>query len=312
MKSSSKLKLDHHGGLRQLYFKKNIALFIMFAPAIVFFIVFRYVPMLGLMISFQDYSLRGGMWNSDWVGLRNFKLLFTNPSMFQIIKNTFFLSVTRIIIGFPIPIILALLLNEVRKDWFKRSVQTIVYLPHFLNWVIIGGLILTLFGADRGSINLILHRLGFDKIPFLYQTSSWLTIYFSSGIWKEMGWGSIIYLATLANINPVLYESSSIDGASRLQQIFYITIPSIVPTMVILLILAVERVMEVGFDQIYVLSNPAVSRTSEVIATFSYSMARRGTNFGLVSAMGFFESLVGLVLIISVNRIARSFKQSLW
>lgn len=299
-------------GLRRTYIQKNVALFTMFAPAIVFFVVFRYVPMLGLVVSFQDYNLRLGMWESDWVGLRNFRLLFSNAAMFRIVRNTFVLSVTRIVVGFPIPIILALLLNEVRKSWFKRSVQTIVYLPHFLNWVIVGGLILALFGADRGTLNLILQRLGFDKVPFLYQTPSWLTIYFGSGIWKEMGWGSIIYLAALAGVDPGLYESASIDGATRLQQIFRITIPSIVPTMVILLILAVERVMEVGFDQIYVLSNPAVSRSSEVIATFSYSMAQRGTNFGIVTAMGFFESLVGLILVVAVNRIARGFKQGLW
>lgn len=299
-------------GLRAFYRRKNRALFLMFAPAIAFFVLFRYVPMAGLMISFQDYNLRAGMWGSEWVGLRNFRLLFQNPSMALIIRNTFVLSVTRIIVNFPVPIMLAILLNEVRHKFFRKSVQTILYLPHFLNWVIIGGLVFAIFAADRGSLNLFIERLGGEKTPFLYNTGSWLAIYFGSGVWKEMGWRSIIYLAALSGIDPGLYESASIDGATKLQQIFRITIPSIVPTMVILLILSVERVMEVGFDQIYVLSNAAVSRTSQVISTFSYSMAQRGTNFGVVTAMGFFESLVGLILVVTVNRVARGFRQGLW
>lgn len=291
---------------------KNTALMLMFTPALIFFVLFKYVPMAGLVIAFQDYSLRFGVKGSSWVGLRNFRLLFINPPMLRVLRNTFVLSITRIIVSFPFPILLAVLMNEVRRSWFKRTIQTVVYLPHFLNWVIVGGLVFALFSADRGTLNLIISRLGGSKIPFLYKIPAWLPIYFGSGIWKEMGWRSIIYLATLAGIDPGLYESASIDGATRLQQIWRITIPSIVPTMIILLILSVERVMEVGFDQIYVLSNAAVSTVSEVIATFSYEMARSGRNFGLVTALGFFESLVGLVLVVSVNRIARVFKQSLW
>ncbi len=284
----------------------------MITPPLIFFILFKYVPMGGLVIAFKNYRLMDGIWGSAWVGFRNFELLFNNPSMFQIIKNTLVLSLLTVFGGFPFPILLALFINEVRVRWYKKSVQTLVYLPHFLNWVIIGGIVITLFATGNGTINGILSRLGIEKYPFLYKKLSWITIYFGSGVWKGAGWGSIIYLATMSGINPELYEAAKMDGATRLRQAWHITIPSIFPTMMVLLIMSVENIMEVGFDQIYVLTNAVVSDISEVISVFSYRMAIAGTHYSIATAMGLFESLVGLVLVVIVNRIARQFNTSLW
>jgi putative aldouronate transport system permease protein len=292
--------------------KQNIPLFIMLIPPLIFFILFKYVPMGGLVIAFKNYRLMDGIWGSAWVGFRNFELLFNNPSMFKIIKNTFVLSMLNVFVGFPFPIILALFLNEVRVRWYRKSVQTLVYLPHFLNWVIIGGIIITLFATGHGTINTILSRLGIEKYPFLYKNFSWITIYLVSGIWKGAGWGSIIYLASMSSINPELYEAARMDGATRVRQAWSITIPSIFPTMMVLLIMRVENIMEVGFDHIYVLTNAVVSDISEVISVFSYRMAIAGTQYSIATAMGLFESLVGLVLVVIVNRIARQFNTSLW
>ncbi len=297
---------------RKKLIKQNIPLFIMFILPLLYFIIFRYIPMGGLVIAFKSYRINSGIWGSAWVGLRNFEMLFQNPVMFRIIRNTFMLSVLGIIIGFPFPIILALMINEVKAKWYKKSVQTLVYLPHFLNWVIVGGMVISLFATNYGTVNIFLQKLGFERYPFLYRSYSWMAIYFGSGIWKGAGWGSIIYLAVMSGINPEVYEAAKIDGANRIKQVWHVTIPAITPTIIIILILAVESVMAVGFDQIYILSNPVVSDISEVISLFTYRMALAGSQYSISTAMGLFESVIGLILVVSVNSIARKYNTSLW
>lgn len=292
--------------------RQNIPLYIMFAPILVFFLIFKYYPMLGLVIAFKNYRFTDGIWGSEWIGFDMFKLITHTSQLLDIVWNTFLLSGLSIVAGFPAPIILALLLNEVRRAWYKRTIQTFIYLPHFLNWVIIGGIVITLFSQSNGPINLWLDRLLGYTFPFLYNETSWIAIFVGSGIWKEAGWGAIIYLAALSSIDQSLYEAAGIDGANKWQQITRITLPGILPTVFIMLILKIGQLMEVGFDQVYVLQNNAVAKTAEVISTFMYKIGIQQAQFSLATAMGLFEGLVGLVLVVTANTIARRFGHGLW
>ncbi|MFB9750847.1 ABC transporter permease [Paenibacillus hodogayensis] len=303
----------HRQRQKRKRFRQNVPLLILFVPIIAYFVIFKYVPMGGLVIAFKDYSFRDGILGSPWVGFDNFRLLFSNPMMLNIIRNTLVISLLSIVIGFPFPIILAILLNEVRKAVFKKLVQSFVYIPHFLNWVIIGGIIVTLFAQQGGTINMLLQKITGSVYPFLYKELSWLSIFIGSGIWKSVGWGAIIYLAALAGVSPELYEAAAIDGASKWRQMWHITLPGIRPTIVLVLILSMGNVMEVGFDQVYVLQNSAVLNVSEVISTWNYKSGLRGNNmFSVGTALGFFESLIGLILVVTANRIARRYGESIW
>jgi putative aldouronate transport system permease protein len=293
-------------------FRHNIPLFIMFIPIIVYFIVFKYTPMFGLVVAFKNYNFTEGIWGSPWVGMDNFKLLFTNPNMLNILRNTFFLSVLQLVIGFPFPILVAIMINEIRSSWFKKSVQTAVFLPHFLNWVIVGGIVITIFAQENGIVNHFVKLISGDSYPFLYKAGSWITIFVGAGIWKGAGWGAIIYLAALSAVDQSLYEAAALDGASRLKQIWHISLPAIQPVIFIILILSIGNIMEVGFDQVYVLQNAVVSNISEVISTWNYRVGINGGRFSLATALGFFESVVGLFLVLGANTIARRFNNGLW
>jgi len=292
-------------------FKTNMPLWLMFVPVIIFYLVFKYAPMAGLVIAFKNYTFYEGIWGSQWVGFDNFQMLFTQAQSLQIIRNTLLLSVLSVVVAFPFPIILAIMLNEARKKWFQRTVQTLVYLPHFFSWVIVGGLVVTIF-AQTGIVNVLLERLTGQSFAFLFHEGSWVAIFLGSGIWKDAGFSAIIYLAALTSIDPSLYEASSIDGAGKWKQIRHITLPGIAPTIVIMLILAMGRVMEVGFDQVYVLQNSIVSGISEVISTYIYAIGLQGGQFSLTAALGLFESLVAFVLVLITNAVARRFGKGLW
>ncbi|MDD9266561.1 ABC transporter permease [Paenibacillus sp. GCM10023248] len=292
--------------------KQNIPLFIMLIPVFAFYILFKYWPMGGLVIAFKNYNFADGILHSPWVGLKYFKLLFSSSNTVQIIWNTFWLSFLNLIFGFPVPIVLAVLLNEVRKASFKKWIQTIVYLPHFFSWVIVSGIVLSLFATDYGSINKVLKLFGMEPVTFLYESHSWIAIFIGSGIWKEMGFSTIIYLAALTTIDPALYESAGMDGASKWRQIWHITLPGIRHTIILLLILAMGRVMEVGFDQVYNLQNSAVADSSEVISTYIYKIGLGSSQFSLTTAMGLFESVISCSLVLLANRIARKFDQALF
>lgn len=296
---------------RSKRFKQNLPLWIMFLPVAVFYIIFKYTPMLGLVIAFKNYTFYEGIWGSQWVGLHNFENLFTQAQSMQIIRNTLMLSVLNVFVSFPFPITLAILMNEVRKLWFKKMVQTLVYLPHFFSWVIVGGLVITLF-SQGGSINVAVTKLFGEPFAFLFNEWSWISIFLGSSIWKEAGFSAIIYLAALTTIDPSLYEAASMDGANKWKQIWHVTLPGIAPTIILMLILAMGHVMEVGFDQVYVLQNPIVSNVANVISTFIYQTGLQGGQFSLTAALGMFESLVGLSLVVLTNAIARRFNQQLW
>lgn len=285
---------------------------ILFLPVAAYFLIFRYAPMFGLVIAFKDYSFRDGIWGSPWVGWDNFRLILTNAQLLKVIRNTFVLSLLNLFAGFAFPIILAILLNEVRKVWFKKTMQTLVYLPHFLNWVIVGGIVITMFAQQTGTLNRLIERFTGEPFPFLYNEVSWVIIYLLSGIWKTAGWGAIIYLAALAGISPELYEAASIDGASKWRQIWHITLPGIRTTIILVFILSMGQIMDVGFDQVYVLQNPAVTGIAEVISTWNYSSGLKGNQFSVAAANGLFESFFGLLFVITANRIARRYEQSIW
>lgn len=292
--------------------KMNIPWLLMFLPVALYFIIFKYAPMGGLIIAFKNYTFFEGVFGSQWVGLDNFKMLFRDPAALNTIRNTFVLSLLTIFVGFPFPIILAILLNEVRKLAFKKFVQTLVYIPHFLSWVIVGGLVITLLSQETGIVNSFVEKLTGDTYPFLLKEGSWIAVFLASGIWKSAGFGAIIYLAALTSIDPSLYEAACMDGAGKGRQIWHITLPGIRPVIVLMLIISMGNVMEVGFDQVFILQNSSVASVSEVISTYIYRVGLQGAQFSMTTAMGLFESLVGLIMVFTANTIARKFNQGLW
>jgi putative aldouronate transport system permease protein len=294
-------------------FKQNVPLLIMFIPVLLFYGIFKYLPMAGLIIAFKDYNFLDGVFGSPWVGLKNFELLFQATNTVNVIRNTFVLSLLRIIVGFPAPIILAILLNEVRKAWFKSSVQTIIYIPHFFSWVIVGGIVLSIFSQETGIVNQFVKMVSGENYPFLYKPVSWIAIFIGSGIWKEAGFRTIIYLAALTGLDQSLYEAAVIDGANKWKQIWHITLPGIRPTIITLFILATGQIMEVGFDQVYVLQNSAVNHVADVISTYIYRVGLQGAQFSMTTVLGLFDSLIGLVFVLTSNWLMKKlFGEGLW
>lgn len=293
-------------------FRRNVPLLLMFLPVAAFFIIFKYVPMLGNIIAFKQYNLVQGVLGSPWAGMDNFRMIFSNPQTLLIIRNTLMISLLSIVIGFPFPILIAVMLNEVRRTWLKKTVQTLLYMPHFFSWVIIGGIVVTLFGTEAGVINNLIVKLGGEPISFLYKSGSWLAVFFGSGIWKEAGFSAIIYLAAVGGIDPHLYESAALDGAGKLKQIWHVTLPGILPIIVLMSILSMGRVMEVGFDQVYNLHNAVVSDVSSVISTYIFTIGIQSGLYSITTAMGLFDSVIGFTLVFTANRLARKFNQSLW
>ena len=289
---------------RKLSIQQNIPLYVMIAIPLIYFIIFKYGPMFGLVMAFQDFKLRDGFFGSTWVGLLNFKQIFGTPNMTKIIWNTIWLGIVTVIVEFPFPIMIAILLNEIGNKVFKKWTQTILYLPHFFSWVILGGMAITLFSVG-GPLNNFLAGLGLNRIPFLTQIGSWLGVYFGTGVWKEMGYGAIVYLAALTNIDPGLYEAAKMDGANKWQQIKDITIPCLMPTIILMFILAIGKATSVCFDRIYVLKNEAVYDVSNVVSVFSYEFGARKGNFSIATAMGLFDSVVSLILVLFTNWLGR-------
>lgn len=292
--------------------KRSMPLMILFLPVIVYYVIFKFLPMLGVVMAFQDYNIRKGFLGSPFVGFKYFELIFSTPATLQVIKNTLMLGITRFLIGIPFPILLALMLNEIKNARFKKFTQTCVYLPHFLAWTIVGGMVINLFSQDTGIVNTITKFFTGDSYPYLYNEKSWLTIYFGSSIWKETGFAAIIYLAALTGVDTELYDAAAIDGASRIRQIMYVTIPAIMPTIVINMILSVGSSVNVGFDQIYVMTNPTVNNIADVISTYVYRVGLEQMQFSLTSAMGLFQSVLGLTLVLITNRLAKRADASLW
>lgn len=292
--------------------RKNKYLYVMLLPVLLYYVVFHYAPMYGAIIAFKDFSPRLGIWGSEWVGFDNFQTFFTGPYFWRTIKNTLLISLNELIFGFPAPIILALLLNEVKHALFKRSVQTLTYMPHFISLVVICG-ILKDFTSSEGVINDLIAWMGGERTTFLLNSDMFRTIYVSSGVWQHIGWGTIIYLAALTGIDQEQYEAARIDGAGRLQQAVHVTIPGIIPTIVILLILEMGKMMNVGFEKIILLYNPGTYETADVISSYVYRVGLQEFNYSFSSAVGLFNSAINFTLLICSNWISRKLNNtSLW
>lgn len=288
-------------------------LFLMIAPAIIMVIIFNYLPMYGATISFKDFNPRFGIIGSPWVGLKHFRKLFSNFMFFRVFKNTLTISVLNILIGFPAPILFALFLNEVKNSSVKRVVQTISYLPHFLSWVIIGGFITSILSPSKGILPLISSLFGYNFDSLIIADPKYFRIILVlSSVWKEIGWGSIIYLATLTTIDQGLFDAADIDGAGRFKKIWYITIPALLPTIVTLFILRVGSILGSNFEQIYVLISPSVYSVGDVISTYVYREGIGKGNFSYTSAVGLFQSVIGFILVITTNKISKKFGNAMW
>lgn len=283
---------------------EKLALVIIAVPGILHFIVFRYIPLFGNMIAFQDYNLFAGILGSPWVGLKHFATMFTYEEFYQITRNTLLLSLYSILFGFPAPLMLALLLNEVRHMLFKRSMQTLLYLPHFLSWVIVGGIFINLLSTD-GIVNTILGWFGIPGQEFLTSHVYFRSIIVSVNIWKEMGWGTILYLAALAGVNPNLYEAAMVDGAGRWKQMLHISIPSLMPTIVVLFLLRIGSVLESNVEQVLIFMNPLNRDVAEVFDTYVYRVGLLSAQFSYTTAIGMFQALIGLILIVALNHLSK-------
>jgi putative aldouronate transport system permease protein len=289
--------------LRRIWRERYIYMLVL--PGVLFFLIFRYLPMVGLVLAFKDYSPFIGIWDSPWVGLDHFRTMFQDPEVLQVIRNTLYISALQIAFVFPIPIALAIMLNEVDNQAYKRIIQSILYLPHFISWVIVIGIV-TIFLRSEGVANKAVETLfGADPIPFLISPNWFAPLIILEVIWKEAGWGTIIFLAALAGIDPQLYEASVVDGASRWHRIWDITLPGLRPTIVILLILRLGSVLDTGFEQIFLMLNPFNMDVGNVLDTYVYFKGIQQADFSFATAVGVFKGLIGLILVVGANRLAK-------
>lgn len=279
--------------------------YVLLLPVVVYFAIFHYWPMYGVQIAFKDYTFAGGIMGSPWVGFKHFQRMFTTVAFMDSVRNTIILSLMRLVIAFPAPIIFALLLNELRSMKFKRTVQTISYLPYFISWVILGGILREVLSPSRGIINYIIQLFGGQPVHFLAETSWFRWILVISGIWQSVGYGAIIYLAAIAGIPTEQYEAARIDGANRLQMALRITLPSLAPTIVIMFIMALGGILNGGFDQVFNLTNAAVTKVADIIDTYVYRAGLVDFQYSFSAAVGLFKNVIGFVLVLGSDRIIR-------
>lgn len=286
-------------------YKKQKFLLLALLPGIIYYIVFHYAPMYGVVIAFKRFNFSQGILGSPWIGLENFRMFLGSPDFLTVLKNTLIISFMQLIFGFPAPLILAVMLNEVANERYKKVVQTISYLPHFLSWIVLSGIVFELLSPSRGVVNYIIMKLGGQPINFMTSNKWFRLVLLFTNIWKEVGWNSIVYLAAVTNIDSQLYEAAIMDGANRLKQIRHITLPSLVPIVTIMLIFAVGKIINDNFDQIYNLYRPAVYPTADVISTYVYRMGIEKMEYSLASAVGLFKNIISLILIVGTNMFAR-------
>lgn len=300
----------------QVYMKRYWQLYALLALPLLYLLIFKYIPMVYMLVAFKKYSIVQSVWEMPWAknhGFEYFIKAFQNKNFINALRNTLVLNLLDLVIGFPAPIIFALILNELVFRRFKRVVQTIAYMPHFLSWVIIYGLALQLFAPSTGLINMLITKLGFDTIPFLNSPGHWIGTYIGLGVWQSFGWNSIIYLAAIAGINSELYEAAAVDGATRFRKIWHITLPGIRPTIVVILIMNMGNILGSGFDRPFALQNNLVMDVAEVISTFVYKNGIRGLQFSLTTAVGFFQSVICLVFLLLSNWISRKLgERGIW
>ena len=293
--------------------KKNLWLYVMFFPVIVYYILFKYAPMFGIVIAFKDYNAFKGIWASPWVGFEHFVNFFESPYFWRLIRNTFLISFYGLIFGFPAPILLALLLNELKDGLFKKTVQTITYLPHFVSSVVIVSMVMSFLSPSNGIINNLIVALGGEAHYFMNDPNWFRTVYTTMGIWQGVGWGSIIYLAALTGVDAELYEACIIDGGNRLRQTWHITLPGIASTIVIQLIFRVGNLLSVGSESIILMYAPTTYETADVISTYVYRRGLVEADYSFSTAVGLFNSLIALVLLTTTNKLAKTFSEtSLW
>ena len=291
----------------RLDLKRGALLYLLLFLPVIYFIIFKYIPMYGVIIAFKEYNIFEGIMNSPWVGFKYFKEIFTMTEFQRALRNTLMLNSLDLFFSFPAPIILALLLNEIQINWFKRTSQTLLYLPYFLSWVIIGGIVYQLLSTHNGIINIIIKSIGLKPIPFLTTKALWIGTYVSVGVWQSAGWGTIIYLAAIAGVNPELYEAARVDGAGKLQQIWHVTLPCIRQTIVILLIMNLGKILMIGFERPFTIGNSYVVDYSDVISTFVYRVGLQSFQFSLATAVGLFQSAIGMIFLLAANYLAEKF-----
>ncbi|HHT07930.1 MAG: ABC transporter permease [Christensenellales bacterium] len=298
------------------YLRRYWTLYLLLALPVAFIIIFRYFPMAYILSAFKVNNILKAPWELPWAknhGFEWFIKAFQNRDFLFALRNTVTLNLLDLLLGFPAPILLALLLNELTFKRFKRVTQTIVYLPHFLSWIIISGLALRLLAFNDGLVNIVLQRIGLDPIPFLNSPGHWVGSYVFLGIWKEAGWNTIIYLAAITSINPELYEAAAVDGANRLRRIWHVTLPGLRPTIIVLLIMSLGRILGSEFDRPFALSNRLVTSVSNVISIFVYEYGIKGMQFSLSNAVGLFQSVIGLFFLIGANSLAKRYgERGIW
>jgi len=294
-------------------FRRHWQLYLLVIPPVLYFIIFKYLPMANAVLAFKNYNVVKGIWGSPWVGTQYFEMFFRNPAFVTLIKNTLYISFYQLIVGFPIPILLALALNEVKSARFKKTVQMVTYAPYFISTVVMVSIIMLFLSPRLGIVNTIAGALGFEAINYLGEPGLFRTIYVLSDVWQTMGYSAVIYLAALAGVDPSLYEAAKVDGANRFQKILNVDLPGILPAAVIILILSVGNIMALGFEKMYLLQNPLNLSTSEIISTYVYKIGLLNANYSFATAVGLFNSLINLVLLLVVNAIAkRASNTSLW
>lgn len=280
-------------------------IYLMLLPVVIYFIVFRYAPMYGITIAFKNYNIFKGISESPWVGFEIFEKIFANKNFWSAIKNTFVLNLASLAVSFPLTIIVSLMLNELGHAKFKKITQSILYLPHFISWVVVAGIATNMFALQDGTINMVLQRLGFDSIPFLSDNGWWIFTYIVCNVWKEIGWGTIIYLAALTGVDESLYEAAYLDGASKFQRLIYITLPSIKSVIVTMLILSLSKMMSIGLDAPLLLGNSKVMGVSEVISTYTYRIGIEKALYSDSTAIGLFQSVVNIIILFAADRFAK-------
>lgn len=284
-------------------------MYVLAMPGILYFILFKFAPLWGLLIAFKEYNPYKGLWGSSWIGLTNFTEMFASQTFYIMLRNTFAINIFGIIFMFPVPILLALMLNEVRHEVFKRINQSIVYLPHFLSWVVVASMTFFMLSTDVGIVNKMISSLGFETVSFLSTPNYYWGLITLQSMWKEVGWGTIIFLAAMAGVDPQQYEAAVIDGASRFKQIWHVTLPAIRPTIIILLILRLGHMADVGFEQLLLMNNPLVTSVSQVFDTYAYTIGILGGKISVGVTVGMFKGVVGLVLVMLSNYVVKRMGQ---
>ncbi|MDO4279986.1 MAG: ABC transporter permease subunit [Lachnoclostridium edouardi] len=285
---------------------KHRWIYLMLVPVVAYYIIFKYVPMYGIVMAFQDYNVFQGVFGSQWVGFEVFNRIFHNPNFWAAVKNTLVLNILTLAVTFPLTIIVALMLNEIMSAKFKKVTQSILYLPHFVSWVVVAGIATNMFAQRDGTINILLNAVGVDSIPFLSSNSWWIFTYVIANVWKEIGWGTIIYLAALTNVDESLYEAAYLDGATKFQRLIYITLPSIKSVVVTMLILQVSKMMTIGLDAPLLLGNDKVSGVSEVISTYVYRLGIENARYSDSTAIGLFQSVVNIIILLAADKFAKA------